>query len=370
MITASLRAESGTVHVAWPEGLTADYPYLWLRDNCPSGFHPQTLEREFDLLSVPESIAPRSVEIVGDTLTISWTNDNHVSRFDTTWLKAHRPGTQRPDPAAIPAEPWRGDLTAASLPRITADDMLRSDSALLEWLAALKRTGIAIVTELADDQEAGLTAARRIGHLRETNFGLTFNVVSKPNPNNLAYTAQRLPLHTDLANQELPPGFQFLHCLANEAEGGGSLFADGYAIAEDLKAQDREAYDILATTKIPFRFHDRESDIRKHDTVIRLGAGGIVEEIRFNAHLADILDLPAVAMRDFYRAYRAFMALSRQERYIVSFALGSGEMIAFDNRRVLHGRDAFDPATGRRHLHGCYVDRGDLDSRIRVLSRT
>lgn len=70
------------------------------------------------------------------------------------------------------------------------------------------------------------------------------------------------------------------------------------------------------------------------------------------------------------RHIRSLQSRWRQERYIVSFALGEGEMIAFDNRRVLHGRDAFDPATGRRHLRGCYVDRGDLDSRIRVLSRT
>jgi gamma-butyrobetaine dioxygenase len=33
-------------------------------------------------------------------------------------------------------------------------------------------------------------------------------------------------------NQELPPGYQFLHCIANEAAGGGSVFADGVAMAE------------------------------------------------------------------------------------------------------------------------------------------
>ncbi len=44
-------------------------------------------------------------------------------------------------------------------------------------------------------------------------------------------------------------------------------------------------------------------------------------------------------------------------------------MVVFDNRRVLHGREAFDPASGYRRLLGCYVDRGEWDSRIRVLSR-
>ncbi len=97
-----------------------------------------------------------------------------------------------------------------------------NDDLLLAFLIEAKKTGLALVDGMADDVEAGVDVARRIGFLRETNFGTTFEVISKPNPNNLAYTSHALPLHTDLANQELPPGFQFLHCLANEAEGGGS----------------------------------------------------------------------------------------------------------------------------------------------------
>ena len=38
-----------------------------------------------------------------------------------------------------------------------------------------------------------------------------------------------------------------------------------------------------------------------------------------------------------------------------------------DNHRVLHGRTAFDADSGRRHLQGCYVDRDELRSRLRVL---
>ena len=45
-------------------------------------------------------------------------------------------------------------------------------------------------------------------------------------------------------------------------------------------------------------------------------------------------------------------------------------MIAFDNLRVLHGRGAFDPNSGRRHLQGTYLDRDLIRSRQRVLERT
>ena len=44
-------------------------------------------------------------------------------------------------------------------------------------------------------------------------------------------------------------------------------------------------------------------------------------------------------------------------------------MSAFDNRRVLHGRAAFAQGSGRRHFQGCYIEREEVESRIRVLER-
>lgn len=294
----------------------------------------------------------------------------HRADFDLDWVKAHRPGQPRCDPANLSPVAWRAELGAERVPRHDAGGVLGSDAALADWLCDTKRYGLSIVTGMADSTEAGIEVARRVGHLRETNFGLTFEVVSKPDPNNLAYTSDALPLHTDLTNQELPPGYQFLHCLANEAEGGGSTFCDGVAVAEDLRARDPEAFEVLSTVTVPFRFQDGSTDIRSRKTVIALDTRGAVSEICFNAHLADVLDLAPERLAAFYRAYRLFMQMTRDAAYGIKLKLSGGEMVVFDNRRVLHGREAFDPSTGFRHLHGCYVDRGEWDSRIRVLARS
>jgi gamma-butyrobetaine dioxygenase len=40
-----------------------------------------------------------------------------------------------------------------------------------------------------------------------------------------------------------------------------------------------------------------------------------------------------------------------------------------DNRRLLHGRTAFDPREGLRHLQGCYIDLDGPRSLYRVLRR-
>lgn len=358
------------LELRWPDGTVGDFPYIWLRDTDPSGFHPQTGERVFDLTKVPLDLVPHDIKVMQDALLVTWTAGATPSRFDLDWIKAHRPGQARHDPAELVPVAWKADLGKDGVPRHDADRVLDSDAALAEWLRDTKRYGLSIVTGLANSTEAGIALARRVGHLRETNFGLTFEVVSRPDPNNLAYTSDALPLHTDLTNQELPPGYQFLHCLANEAEGGGSTFCDGVDVAEDLRAGDPDAFALLTTLSVPFRFQDRHTDIRSRKTIITLDGRGAVCEICFNAHLADIVDLAPATLKPFYRAYQRFMAMTRDPAYGIALKLTGGEMVVFDNRRVLHGREAFDPSTGFRHLHGCYVDRGEWDSRLRVLDRS
>lgn len=370
MTEVNLDARRRMLTLRWDDGATADFPYLWLRDNCPGGFHPDTQERAFDLLSVPADAAPADARIDGDELVVDWRPEDYTSRFSLDWLRENRPGQRMADPADVGIVPWRADLGAAGIPRADAAEVMRSDAALLEWLRATRATGLSIVTGLADTPEAGMDLARRIGFLRETNFGRTFEVVSKPNPNNLAYTADALPLHTDLPNQELPPGFQFLHCLANEATGGDSIFADGIAIAEDLRARAPDAFELLSTVSIPFRFHDADWDIRRRQTVITLDRDGAISEVCYNAHIAGVFDMAPDLIEPYYRAYRTFMELTRDPAYVLRLKLSAGEMVVFDNRRALHGRAAFDPSTGYRHLHGCYVDRGEVESRMRVLART
>jgi gamma-butyrobetaine dioxygenase len=372
MNLSSLEARADALLLTFADGTRATYPTLWLRDNCPSAFHPQTEERVLDLLDLDPAPVLSEAAQAGDALVLRY-GDGHVSRLPLALLAAHRPGCPAADPAAIPPRLWRADLTTGGVPRFAAAQLLADDGALRAWMEETAATGISLVDGLADSTEAGVAVARRIGFLRKTNFGETFEVINKLDPNNLAYTAVTLPLHSDLPNQEVPPGYQFLHCLANEAKGGGSLFADGFALAEDLRASDPEVFRLLSEVAIPFRFHDGEADLRTHAPVITLahhgGRAGAVSEIRWNAHIAATFDMPAEVMPAYYRAYRAFMAMTRDPAYRLAFKLKAGEMIVFDNRRVLHGREAFDPASGCRHLHGCYVDRGEFDSRLRLLAR-
>jgi len=47
--------------------------------------------------------------------------------------------------------------------------------------------------------------------------------------------------------------------------------------------------------------------------------------------------------------------------------LKEGEVVIFQNRRILHGRRNFDAASGDRWLKGAYVDGDVYRSKLRVL---
>lgn len=357
-----------TLTVIWEDLESTTYPSIWLRDNCPSGLHPQTRERLLDLLELDPAPQLLLGELRGETIRLEYA-DGHVSQMPAALLDRHRPGQPAEDPAAIAPTPWRAELSVAGLPRFAAGEVLASDEALEDWMRQTARIGLSLITGLDNRIEAGVEIAERIGFLRETNFGRTFEVISMPDPNNLAYTSEHLQLHTDLPNHETPPGYQFLHCLANEATGGGSFFADGFALAEDLRSEDPAAFRLLSEVPIPFRFHDEAADIRLRAPIITLDRAGDVVEVRYSAFIAGMFDMSTEQIPLYYRAYRAFMAKTRDPGYRVAFRLEPGEMVVFDNRRILHGREAFDPSSGFRHLHGCYVDRGEFASRLRVLAR-
>ncbi len=368
MTVSKLTVRTDTLVVTWTDGTTTQFPTIWLRDNCPSGLHPKTHERILDLLAIDEAPVLLSAALEENTALLEYA-DGHKSRMPIFLITAHGPGQHEADAGDVLAQLWRADLGAENISRHGAAPILSDDFALKSWMQDTAEYGLTIINQLQDRNDAGVEVAERVGFLRTTNFGTTFEVINKPDPNNLAYTSVALPLHTDLPNQEVPPGYQFLHCLANEATGGGSLFADGFAMAEDLRTEDHEAFRLLCDVAIPFCFHDDSTDIRVHRPVITLGSKGEVIEIRYNAHLAGIFDMPAEIMPIYYRAYRAYMAKTRDPKYRLTLKLKAGEMVVFDNRRVLHGRDSFDPSTGFRHLHGCYVDRGEFFSRLRLLAR-
>ncbi|MBX8625480.1 gamma-butyrobetaine dioxygenase [Pseudomonas glycinae] len=359
------------VLIEWADGRVSPFHHVWLRDNCPCPqcVYSVTREQVFEIVDAAQDLSPSAVHIDTDgCLRIDW-QDGHLSRFDAGWLRAHAYDDEsRAERIAAKPEPflWRSDL---QLPVFDYAALMNDNAALLQWLLAVRDIGLTQVRGVPTEPGSLKLIAQRISFIRESNFGVLFNVQSKADADSNAYTAFNLPLHTDLPTRELQPGLQFLHCLVNDAEGGESIFVDGFAIAEALRQEDPASFQALCEIPVEFRNKDRHSDYRCLAPIIALDALGRVAEIRMANFLRGAFDTSVEQMPLLYRAYRRFIAMTREPRFRVMQRLNPGELWCFDNRRTLHARNAFDPATGARHFQGCYIDRDELLSRILVLQR-
>ena len=77
--------------------------------------------------------------------------------------------------------------------------------------------------------------------------------------------------------------------------------------------------------------------------------------------------MPQEEIGDAYFAIQRFGHVANSDDFQIRYELHPGDLIAFDNRRVLHGRESFDSTEGTRQLRGTYMDSDEVYSRMRVL---
>ena len=115
-------------------------------------------------------------------------------------------------------------------------------------------------------------------------------------------------------------------------------WSDGFACAEALRANEPAAFELLTTTPLPFRYVAPDTDVQFTSEMIKLGADGELFEIRHSNALLAPLRVAPDKMIDTYRAMQAFVKLLRDPLFVLQTRLQPGDVMTFDNYRVLHGR--------------------------------
>ena len=75
----------------WSDGTQAEFPFLWLRDNCQcsSCFHKSAIQRLFVMENLNVNVQPTDVQYSQDKIHIMW-SDGHSGSFDSSWLHKHQ----------------------------------------------------------------------------------------------------------------------------------------------------------------------------------------------------------------------------------------------------------------------------------------
>ena len=370
---SKIEKNSSYLKVIWNDGEESKFNYMWLRDNCPSAHDKDSRHRMFNILEVSQDINPKNYNINKEgKLEIEWSEGDHISYFDQKWLRDNCYTIKNNKKYVSPYQLWdcslEKDLQSI---KIDHDEIISSDEGLIKWLKLLHYKGIAIVKNAPTEKKSAFPVLNRISHTRETFFKTPFEVINIPKPNNSAYTAHALRNHMDLPWFELPPGYQFLHCLVNDSEGGNSSAIDGFAVAEYLRKNEKEIFETL--TSIPLKFRDKdytqESHRSFHAPAISLTKDKDFHDIRFSVATMDALDCHPDIMDKVYKAHHRFGNLLHDKKFQINFRLEPGDIFSFNNRRVLHGRTEFDPNSGHRHLQGYYMDRDEIIGRLNYLKR-
>ena len=370
---SKVEKNKNNLYIKWSDGEESNFNYFWLRDNCSSAHDKDTNHRMFNILETSEDLCAKEFKVNGDgKLVVKWSEGNHTSYYDPIWLRENCYTLKNKEKYNSPYQLWDNSLEK-KLKSITIDhdEILNSEEGLLKWLELLHYKGIAIVKNAPIDKESAFPVLNRISHTRQTFFNTPFEVINIPKPNNSAYTAHALRNHMDLPWFETPPGYQFLHCLVNSAEGGNSSSVDGFAVADYLRKNEKEIFDTLIS--IPLKFRDKDytqETVRNfHAPAISLTKDGDYNDIRFSVATMDTLDCHPDIMGKVYKAHRRFGNLLHDDKFQINFRLEPGDIFSFNNRRALHGRTAFNPNSGHRHLQGYYMDRDEIIGRLNYLKK-
>lgn len=362
------------VQFRWPDGAELRAFDLWLFESCVGlGSDPSTREGLIDPAQHTDAHGVDQVEIT-DTGSVAITfSDGAAGVLHPGWLRHVADGDHLVNSWLPDDVTWDTSLLTEP-PDHDGPQVLEGGAAMAAWLNDLLRYGLARLRHLPDDPECGLRIGGLLGAIRDTNFGPIWDVkadiemAGSSDTNSTANTNLRLGPHSDLPTRETPPGFQFLHCLVNDTQGGWSTMTDGHAIVEELQRTYPDDYEALTTLRWVFFNRGPGIDHRWSGPLIDHGSPGSPLTLRA---FYPVRGFPDMAPEDVPRAYdamRRFSQLAADDRFQMRYPFRPGDMVCFDNRRILHGRDAY-ASGGQRHLRGIYIDHDEVRSAARVANR-
>ena len=261
------------------------------------------------------------------------------------------------------------DSTLNNLNNFKFNNNIFEEKTMYEALISFYEYGFVIFKEVPTENNFIVKFANSIGSIRRTNFGEFFNVKSKPNPNDLAYTSLPLAPHTDNPYRNPVPCIQMLHCIKNEVSGGNSTLVDGFTVTEKLKKDFPDFFKILTEIKVRYQFIDKDVVLEDWSEMIQLDENQNFKQVRFSPRLDFVPLMDKEKLDLYYAARNKISEFYNSDAYRLEFKLVEGDLLMMDNYRLLHGRTSFNANEGNRFLQGCYIDYDSTEGKLKHLKR-
>lgn len=361
---ASLQHDVDSLEVTWSDGVTTRYPWLWLRDHAHDDdtMHPITQQRQLFTAQVPRALRGLSTDVIEGALHVTWDMLEPTSVLPLPFLVKYRFPRAARVAVDVPVTLWN----AASLttPTVSHELVMHTDAGVAQWLTNALQYGFCIVTGTPATGAATEALLRRVAYIRETIFGGFWEFQADMSKADTAYSTLELRGHTDGTYSSDAPGCQLLHCLEFVGSGGESTMVDAFAVARRMEAEHPDLFEVLSAVMVPGQYIGDGAHLMAVRPVFRHDHTGRLVQVSFNNYDRAPFLLAEEDMVAFYDAIRVFEELANDPAMQWRHVLQPGEALLFDNWRVLHGRAAY---TGLRRMCGGYLNREDIESRLRQL---
>ena len=348
------------------QGAKKEIHPFWLRErvNSENFLDQKTQQRLFDPTMLKNSSEISKVNISDKFLEVSFKDGSCAKLVIENILKEFEKDNEL---YFINKISWKSDFQNNNIYKFNKNFF--EEKIMYESLLDFYKYGFVIFENVPTQDNFIVNFANSIGSIRRTNFGEFFNVKSKPNPNDLAYTSLPLAPHTDNPYRKPVPCIQLLHCIENEVGGGLSTLVDGLAVTEELKKEHPSFFQILTEIKVRFQFVDDNVVLEDWAEMIQLDENKRLKQVRFSPRLDFVPLMDKGKLELYYAARNKISEMYNSEKFRIEFKLKPGDLLMMDNYRLLHGRTEYNANEGNRFLQGCYIDYDSTEGKLKHLKR-
>lgn len=367
------------LEITWEDGRVSNFHAIWLRHYCHC---PDCLPYTSTVLVDFSKIDIDSLRIVSATLdgpeivVLKWMADSeekeHTGPIPTRFLRYQCYSEDSVKERRKQRVMKFHDKKV--VPEIQHDEVMAGEEGVYKWMMALSEYGLCVVKNVPRERGYVVKITERIADIQHTIYGDYFDVESEPKPINAAYTGIGLDLHMDQIHYESPPGLQLLHCLEFDEciQGGENFFVDLHEIAHKFKKEYPDLFYTL--TRVPSSVNtvdylreppSQPAHVRIQRPLITVNHYDEIVSVLWQPMLIAPLQVQDEDVLKFYKAYKQFYTMIHYCNDMYRNRLRAGDMISFNNRRVLHGRTAYTE-NGRRLLQGTYVNISEFQSKLQI----
>ena len=371
---SALEREPNAIAVDWKDGHRSRFHNIWLRHQCECDSCGTTVDgiRDVWLADLPDNPGIAELSWDEDGLDVTWEMGRHRSHYTGSWLRRHCYST-----GACEARRHRPRLWDAQsvdpMPEFDLKGIAGDGVAKLEMLEAVRDWGFCKFVNMDTSIDGIREAAELFGPVRMTHYGIS-DIHERSAQYNVGDSGRPLLPHTDENYRISSLGITLFQVVQPSERGGHSTLVDGFEVARRVRERFPEAFDLLASVPLTFRrHHTGESLDGKHRLMmsrfpaIKLDEAGRVGGVRINERQVSLLSIDEALVEPMYRALRLLFEVTYDPGLRIELPLRSGEGMAFDNQRVLHGRTEFIRGRLPRHVRTCTVDTEEFHSTLRLL---